>query len=82
MASSQQPIAIVSCPAYPHLQCLLTYPIQVGIAAELPSGEATVENFDHKQFFEFLLNKGEAYERIPLERFNIDSSVTRFFVSP
>ncbi|KAF8530083.1 putative polyketide synthase [Hysterangium stoloniferum] len=45
----------------------------VGIAAQLPSGNLAPSNLDHKQFFEFLLNKGEAYERIPLERFNIDS---------
>ena len=49
--------------------------MQVGITAELPSGATAIENLDHKQFFEFLLNKGEAYERIPIDRFNIDSSV-------
>ncbi|KIJ47810.1 hypothetical protein M422DRAFT_248376 [Sphaerobolus stellatus SS14] len=45
----------------------------VGIAAQLPSGHAAPTNFDHKEFFDFLLDKGEAYERIPMERFNIDS---------
>lgn len=52
--------------------------MQVGIASELPSGKSAVENMDHKQFFEFLLNKGEAYEKIPVERFNIDSSVYKY----
>ena len=47
--------------------------IQVGLAAQLPSGNTSTDNLDSKQFFEFLLNKGEAYEKIPLERFNIDA---------
>ncbi|KAI0917633.1 Type I Iterative Polyketide synthase (PKS) [Taiwanofungus camphoratus] len=42
----------------------------VGIAAELPSGTYSKTNLDYKSFFEFLLEKGEAYEKIPLERFN------------
>ena len=53
----------------------ISLPLKVGIAAQLPSGDVTPHNFDHKQFFDFLLNKGEAYERIPPERFNIDSYV-------
>ena len=76
MTSPQHhPIAIVRVQSYPQSLYVLTYPMQVGIAAELPSGETSMENLDHKQFFEFLLNKGEAYERIPTDRFNIDSSV-------
>ncbi|KAL6298078.1 polyketide synthase [Sparassis latifolia] len=43
----------------------------VGIAAELPGGSKSAKNLDYKAFSEFLLQKGEAYETIPLERFNI-----------
>ncbi|EGN91244.1 hypothetical protein SERLA73DRAFT_157585, partial [Serpula lacrymans var. lacrymans S7.3] len=45
----------------------------VGISAELPSGVYAEKNFDYKEFFEFLLNKGEAYEEIPTDRFDIRS---------
>ncbi|KAI0944350.1 Type I Iterative Polyketide synthase (PKS) [Taiwanofungus camphoratus] len=45
----------------------------VGIAAELPSGTSRTTNLDYKSFFRFLLEKGEAYEQIPLERFNIQT---------
>ncbi|KAJ6515504.1 putative polyketide synthase [Mycena sanguinolenta] len=45
----------------------------VGLSAELPSGNARDSNFDHDAFFEFLLAKGEAYEDVPAERFNIDA---------
>ncbi|KAJ7642043.1 putative polyketide synthase [Roridomyces roridus] len=45
----------------------------VGISAELPGGTSIPENLDHKEFFEFLLNKGEAYEDVPADRFNIDA---------
>ncbi|CCL98280.1 uncharacterized protein FIBRA_00274 [Fibroporia radiculosa] len=44
----------------------------VGIAAQLPSGAYSDKNLDYQAFFQFLLEKGEAYEKIPLERFNID----------
>jgi hypothetical protein len=47
----------------------------IGIAAELPSGQDRIGNLDYHSFFEFLLNKGEAYEPIPAERFNIAASV-------
>ncbi|KAI0653728.1 ketoacyl-synt-domain-containing protein [Cubamyces menziesii] len=47
----------------------------VGIAAELPSGSYSATNLDHRSFFRFLLDRGEAYERIPLERFNIHTLV-------
>ncbi|EGO26553.1 putative polyketide synthase [Serpula lacrymans var. lacrymans S7.9] len=45
----------------------------VGIAADLPSGDYAPTNLDYKKFMEFLLNKGEAYEEIPKERFNVKS---------
>ncbi|KAF8990610.1 hypothetical protein BDQ17DRAFT_1393106 [Cyathus striatus] len=45
----------------------------VGISAEFPSGKAHDRNLDHEAFFEFLLKKGQAYEKIPSERFNIES---------
>ncbi|KAH9934268.1 putative polyketide synthase [Fomitopsis serialis] len=45
----------------------------VGIAAELPSGKWSESNFDYISFYEFLLQGGEAYERIPLERFNVQT---------
>ena len=45
---------------------------QVGIGAQLPSGTFSNANLDYRSFFEFLLQKGEAYEPIPKERFNIE----------
>ncbi|KAF7355656.1 Polyketide synthase [Mycena sanguinolenta] len=45
----------------------------VGLSAELPSGNTRDSNLDHDAFFEFLLAKGEAYEQVPVERFNIDA---------
>ncbi|KAI0068519.1 ketoacyl-synt-domain-containing protein [Artomyces pyxidatus] len=45
----------------------------VGIAAELPSGQWSPENLDYSSFFQFLLESGEAYEKIPGERFNIST---------
>ena len=47
-------------------------PPQVGIGAQLPSGTFSKTNLDYRSFFEFLLQKGEAYEPIPKERFNIE----------
>ncbi|KAF9262405.1 beta-ketoacyl synthase, partial [Marasmius fiardii PR-910] len=44
----------------------------VGISAELPSGSLD-HNLDHEAFFEFLLNKGEAYGLVPADRFNIQT---------
>jgi hypothetical protein len=43
------------------------------VAADLPSGTYSDANFNHAQFFEFLLDAGEAYENIPASRFNIDA---------
>ncbi|KAJ7343998.1 beta-ketoacyl synthase [Mycena albidolilacea] len=45
----------------------------IGISAELPSGNITESNLDHESFFQFLLEKGEAYEEVPANRFNIDA---------
>ncbi|KAJ7887517.1 beta-ketoacyl synthase [Mycena olivaceomarginata] len=45
----------------------------VGISCELPGGPDSTLNLDHDGFFEFLLNYGEAYEKIPSNRFNIES---------
>ncbi|KAH9942788.1 ketoacyl-synt-domain-containing protein [Amylocystis lapponica] len=45
----------------------------VGIAAQLPSGRYSDQNLDYHSFFQFLLEKGEAYETIPRERFNVQS---------
>ncbi|KAH9933653.1 ketoacyl-synt-domain-containing protein [Epithele typhae] len=45
----------------------------VGIAAQLPSGRWADTNLDYDAFFDFLLDKGEAYEPIPSSRFNIQS---------
>ncbi|KAF4618329.1 hypothetical protein D9613_011586 [Agrocybe pediades] len=45
----------------------------IGISAELPSGSYSPENFDHEQFFRFLLDRGNSYEKIPEERFGINS---------
>ncbi|KZW01287.1 hypothetical protein EXIGLDRAFT_830237 [Exidia glandulosa HHB12029] len=47
--------------------------VQVGIAARLPSGAHSSSDFDYQSFNEFLLAKGESYERIPADRLNIDA---------
>ncbi|KAI0737718.1 hypothetical protein C8Q80DRAFT_1222755 [Daedaleopsis nitida] len=44
----------------------------VGIGAQLPSGYQSTTNLDYHAFIDFLLNKGEAYESIPHDRFNIE----------
>jgi acyl transferase domain-containing protein/aryl carrier-like protein len=49
------------------------FPIAVvGLAAELPSGTTSTTNLDVNEFYEFLLNKSESYEKMPADRFNID----------
>ncbi|KAI0739465.1 ketoacyl-synt-domain-containing protein [Daedaleopsis nitida] len=45
----------------------------IGIAAQLPSGHHAKQDFDYHSFFDFLISKGEAYEKIPSSRFNISS---------
>ena len=50
--------------------------MQVGIAAELPSGDLANTNFDYPRFNKFLLDGGQSYVRIPKERFNVDSCVS------
>ena len=50
--------------------------MKVGVAAQLPSGANRVENYDFQSFFQFLLEGGAAYERIPAERFNTERSVS------
>ncbi|OJA18266.1 hypothetical protein AZE42_05820 [Rhizopogon vesiculosus] len=51
-----------------------SYPIAVvGISADLPSGPHGTENLDYQSFFDFLINEHQAYEKIPSDRFNIDS---------
>ncbi|KAJ3795783.1 polyketide synthase [Lentinula aff. detonsa] len=45
----------------------------VGIATEFPSGKHSERNLSHQEFFQFLLAKLDAYERIPSDRFNIKS---------
>ncbi|KAK0200866.1 putative polyketide synthase [Desarmillaria ectypa] len=45
----------------------------VGISTELPSGQELPENLGHSAFFQFLLDKRQSYETIPLERFDIDA---------
>ncbi|KAJ7278022.1 putative polyketide synthase [Mycena rebaudengoi] len=45
----------------------------VGISAELPSGTYSESNLDHSSFWEFLINAGESYERIPSTRFDIET---------
>lgn len=66
-----EPVAIVSVQ---RLQMVnLNDFLQVGISAEFPSGSYAKSNLDHTAFFDFLLKRGESYEKIPRERFNIDS---------
>ena len=76
MASdSLHPIAIVSeRPLY--LSLLLPHYFKVGIAAQLPSGVWAETNLDYDTFFDFLLEKGQAYGPIPMSRFNIQGYVT------
>ncbi|KDQ18683.1 hypothetical protein BOTBODRAFT_154644 [Botryobasidium botryosum FD-172 SS1] len=45
----------------------------VGISTALPSGEYSESNLDTDAFWDFLMNKGQAYEKIPQDRFNIDA---------
>lgn len=45
---------------------------QVGIAAELPSGEHSTANFSHDELFKILLQKKETYQKVPIDRFDID----------
>lgn len=47
-------------------------PQQVGIAAELPSGEHSTTNFSHDELFKLLLQKKETYQKVPEDRFDID----------
>ncbi|KZT25650.1 ketoacyl-synt-domain-containing protein [Neolentinus lepideus HHB14362 ss-1] len=44
----------------------------VGIAVELPAGPNNAGNLDFTSFCRFLFDKGESYEKIPKERFNIE----------
>ncbi|KZT25643.1 hypothetical protein NEOLEDRAFT_1178119 [Neolentinus lepideus HHB14362 ss-1] len=44
----------------------------VGIAAELPAGANSAANLDLASFCKFLFDKGESYEKIPIERFNTE----------
>ena len=46
---------------------------QIGISAQLPSGSWAIEDLNYDSFFDFLLDKGEAYEKIPSTRFNSDT---------
>lgn len=69
-----EPIAVV-CTLSISLPCR-SHSVQVGIAAELPSGDSADDNFDYPRFNKFLLDSGESYVRIPKERFNIDSCVS------
>ncbi|KAJ7637908.1 putative polyketide synthase [Mycena polygramma] len=45
----------------------------VGLAVEIPSGLTSKNNLNHDTFFEFLLNKDQAYQEFPSERFNVES---------
>ncbi|KAK0432695.1 thiolase-like protein [Armillaria borealis] len=45
----------------------------VGISTELPGGQELPENLGYSAFFQFLLDKRQSYENIPLERFDIDA---------
>ncbi|KAJ7464985.1 putative polyketide synthase [Mycena galericulata] len=53
----------------------VTKPIAiVGISVEIPSGADSAKNLNHESFFEFLLNKRQAYEKFPPERFGYELS--------
>lgn len=45
---------------------------QVGIAAELPSGEHSTSNLSHDELFKLLLQKKETYQKVPIDRFDVD----------
>ncbi|KAJ6512896.1 hypothetical protein C8R45DRAFT_1206846 [Mycena sanguinolenta] len=53
--------------------CVLKPVAIVGISAELPSGDYAEENLNHETFFRFLLEGGQAYQKIPMERFNAEA---------
>jgi hypothetical protein len=42
--------------------------VEVGLAAQLPSGEYAEDNLNHRTLWQFLLAKGQAYEKIPQNR--------------
>ncbi|KAI0694299.1 ketoacyl-synt-domain-containing protein [Cerioporus squamosus] len=44
----------------------------VGIAAQIPSGVTSDRDLDYRSLIDFLLAKGEAYEKIPADRFNVE----------
>ncbi|KAH9914224.1 thiolase-like protein [Fomitopsis serialis] len=45
----------------------------VGVSVELPSGKYSPKNLDHDTFFKLLLDRADAYERMPAERFNANA---------
>ncbi|KAH8835100.1 polyketide synthase [Flagelloscypha sp. PMI_526] len=45
----------------------------VGISVEFPSGRHSHKNLNHDEFYDFILNKLDSYEKVPTERFNIDA---------
>jgi hypothetical protein len=59
-------------------QLPLTFPTQVGIAVEFPSGLHDTDNLDYESFFDLLLNSEQTYEPIPATRFNTSGSVNLF----
>ncbi|KJA25964.1 polyketide synthase [Hypholoma sublateritium FD-334 SS-4] len=44
----------------------------VGISAEFPSGAYSTQNLNYDDFSKFLLSKGESYEKVPKDRFDIE----------
>ncbi|KAJ6555310.1 beta-ketoacyl synthase [Mycena vulgaris] len=66
-----QDIAIVC--AYSSSSLISSSCRQVGISAEIPGGDRTPKNLGHESFFEFLLNRGQSYEKLPAYRMNIDA---------
>ena len=71
------PVAIVSIPFVYSSLCSLVG-IQVGIAAQLPSGTWANTNLDYDGFLDFLYEKHEAYEPIPSTRFSTEKYVVLF----
>ena len=71
MPETSSAIAVVSSHRHDVAPSNLTAQ-QVGIAAQLPRGEGSEGNgdLDYGSFFEFLMQSGEAYTKIPQERFN------------
>ena len=61
LLSSVSPAVLHSCSSSDRF-------LKVGIAAQLPSGAHLPDNLDYKSYWNFLLNRHDAYESLPTAR--------------